>query len=68
MKTPSRWKNVLRGMLLAVAVLGLSLPVMNLLEDSSTVAVKKADPVQLPQGINVASAQTSWHTVFASNQ
>lgn len=67
MKTPFRWKYVLRGMLLAVAVLGLSVPLLNLSEDS-TVAVNSPQPVQLPQGIHVASSQTPWHTVFASNQ
>lgn len=67
MKSPFRWKNLVRGMSLVAVVLGLCWSAMGL-GDGSTVAVQAtAAPIQMPQGITVASAHTAWHNVLASS-
>ncbi|WP_120966888.1 hypothetical protein [Comamonas sp. lk] len=65
MKKPFRPMNGVRLVLLGTAALALYLPAMNLQQDKAA-AAQGAAQVKLPAGISLASAQTSWHAVFAS--
>lgn len=65
MKKPSRLMNRVRFLGLGLAALALSLPATNL-QQSVAAAVQADSQVKLPAGISMASAHTSWQTVFAS--
>lgn len=65
MKTSFRWMNALRAASLAALALALYLPAMNLPQAAAVAAQADTAP-RLPAGIVLASAKTSWNTVFAS--
>ena len=65
MKKPSHLMNRVRFLGLGLAALALSLPATNL-QQNAAAAVQADSQVKLPAGISMASANTSWQTVFAS--
>ena len=64
MKKPFRLIHVFRCLLLGAVVLAVYLPVKNL-PKADAGAVQQTQ-VKLPQGIQLASAQTSWQAVFSA--
>ena len=64
MKKQFHLLNGFRVIMLAAAALALYLPATNM-PQQTVVAAQETTQVKLPEGIRLASSQTSWHVVAA---